>query len=277
MRFTLSSKRENMPELPEVETIKRDLTKKIVGKKIIEVKLIKPAVIKEPKPEEFKKLLEGRTVDEIIRLAKLLIIRLSGGKFLIVHLRISGWLFLGEERLDARDVFRFNDDTCLNYMDGRLLGQLRLRDSYQDLKFVRELAKEPFDITPDEFAKMLIAKKTKIKPLLLDQTFIAGIGNIYAQEALFMAGIDPNRRADSLTPKQARELHKAIVDVLNQGIEHRGSSVDIYRDTGGETGGMEKLLKIYGKENQPCCICKRPVQKTAIAGRGTCFCPHCQK
>jgi formamidopyrimidine-DNA glycosylase len=266
-----------MPELPEVETIKRDLTKKIVGKKIIEVKLIKPAVIKEPSPKEFAKLLIGETVKEIIRRAKVLIIKLRDDRFLIIHLRISGWLFFGKEHPKARIIFKFNDKNCLNYMDGRLLGQLRLRKSFEDLKFIQELAKEPFDISGQEFAKMLKAKKTKIKPLLLDQTFVAGIGNIYAQEALFISGIDPSRKADSLSEKEAIRLRKAIVDVLNQGIKHRGSSVDIYRDTSGRTGGMEKLLKVYGRENQPCVICKKPISKIAISGRGTCYCLNCQK
>jgi formamidopyrimidine-DNA glycosylase len=162
-------------------------------------------------------------------------------------------------------------------MDGRLLGQLRLRKSFEDLKFIQELAKEPFDISGQEFFKKLAGKKTKIKPLLLDQTFVAGIGNIYAQEALFISGIDPRRSAGSLSEKEAVKLHKAIVDVLIEGIKHRGSSVDIYRDTNGQTGGMEKLLKVYGKENQPCCICKKLISKIALAGRGTCFCSVCQK
>jgi formamidopyrimidine-DNA glycosylase len=162
-------------------------------------------------------------------------------------------------------------------MDGRLLGQLRLRKSFEDLKFIQELAKEPFDISGKEFFKNLTAKKTRIKPLLLDQTFIAGIGNIYAQEALFISGIGPDRRADSLTEKEALKLHKAIVDVLNEGIKHRGSSVDIYRDTSGQTGGMEKLLKVYGRENKPCVICKKPISKINLGGRGTCFCSVCQK
>lgn len=266
-----------MPELPEVETIKRDLTKKLVGKKIIEVKLIKSAVIKEPGPAEFVKLLVGETVKEIIRRAKLLIIKLRDDRFLIIHLRISGWLFLGQEHPDARIIFKFNDKTYLNYMDGRLLGQLRLRKSYEDLKFIQELAKEPFDISAEEFFKNLTGKKTKIKPLLLDQTFIAGIGNIYAQEALFISGIDPRRPANSLTEKEAVKLHQAIVDVLNEGIKHRGSSVDIYRDTSGQTGGMEKLLQVYGKENTPCCKCKTLISKIALGGRGTCYCQKCQK
>jgi formamidopyrimidine-DNA glycosylase len=266
-----------MPELPEVETIKRDLTKKIVGKKIVEIKMIKPAVIKEPSLKEFSRLLVGETVKEIIRRAKVLIIKLRDDRFLIIHLRISGWLFFGKEHPKARIIFKFSDKNCLNYIDGRLLGQLRLRKSYEDLKFIQELAKEPFDISGQEFFKQLSGKKTKIKPLLLDQTFTAGIGNIYAQEALFISGIDPRRSANSLTQKEAINLHRAIVDVLNQGIKNRGSSVDIYRDTNGDSGGMEKFLKVYGKEGQPCERCKKPILKIALSGRGTCYCPNCQK
>ena len=263
--------------MPEVETIKRDLSKKICGLKITAVKISSPRVIKEPAAEEFAKLLKGDTVQEVLRAAKILILGFKSGRFLIIHLRISGWLLYGKADQKARVQIEFDNGAYLNYMDGRLLGHLRLRQDWKDLKFIRELGKEPFDQSPQEFAKNLENKKTRIKPLLLDQTFIAGIGNIYAQEALFSAGIDPCRAAGSLSGTEAVKLHKAIVDVLNQGIKYRGSSVDAYRDPEGNNGGMEKHLKVYGRQNQPCPVCARPVQKIVLCGRGTCFCGHCQK
>lgn len=266
-----------MPELPEVETIKRDLTKKIVGKRIIEIKVFRDKVIKEPKPKELVSQLKNEKVLEVIRRAKLLILKLSQEKFLIIHLRISGWLLYGKVDEKARVALIFNDNTCLNYMDSRLLGELRLRKSWQDLKFVQSLGKEPFDINEQEFVSMVREKTAKIKPLLLDQTFVAGIGNIYAQEALFLAKINPNRKANSLSQKEAKLLHKATVDVLKQGIKNRGSSVDDYFDTEGKSGGMEKLLKVYSRKDQPCFNCKTPIKKISLGGRGTCFCPQCQK
>ena len=266
-----------MPELPEVETIRRDLTKKIIGKRIVAVTAGDPRVIKEPAATVFIRQLKGETVQAIIRRAKLLVIQFKADKFLIIHLRLTGWLLYPKPDVKARVQFKFSDGTCLNYMDSRLLGELRLRKTWQDLKFVQELGPEPFDLKAEEFCRMLKGKTTKIKPLLLDQTFIAGIGNIYAQESLFMARIDPRRPARSLKNSECLKLHQAIVDVLNAGIKNRGSSVDDYRDTNGEAGGMEKLLKVYGREGQPCVICRKPMTKIQLAGRGTCFCSNCQK
>jgi len=266
-----------VPELPEVETIRRDLTKKIVGKKITAVIAPDPRVIKEPSAAAFAKGLKGETIQAILRRAKLLIVQLKADKFLIIHLRLTGWLLYPEPDPKARVVFKFGDGTCLNYMDSRLLGELRLRKTWQDLKFVQELGPEPFDLKAQEFCRMLEGKTTKIKPLLLDQTFIAGIGNIYAQEALFAAGIDPHRPGLSLKNAECLKLHQAIVDVLRAGIKNRGSSIDDYRDTSGAAGGMEKLLKVYGRQGQACVVCKKPLKKIQLAGRGTCFCVACQK
>lgn len=265
-----------MPELPEVETIRRELTAKLIGKKIIAVTVNKPNVIKEPSPSRFKKQIVNQTIKKIIRRAKLLIIEFRSGKFLVVHLRISGWLLYGECEPRARVSFKLSGGKCLNYMDQRLLGELRLRKSYEDLKFIKTLGPEPDEMGLAAFKAVLKKKKTKIKALLLDQTVIAGIGNIYAQEALFMAKIDPRRQADSLREKEFKTLHLKIKSVLKTAIKYRGSSVDSYRDLSGECGGMEKRLKVYARKGKPCSSCGRPLKKIALAGRGTCFCPHCQ-
>ena len=265
-----------MPELPEVETIRRELTAKITNKKIVGLTINKPKVIKEPDPGKFKKEIVGQTVKAVIRRAKLLIIEFKSGKFLVVHLRISGWLLYGKGEPRARVIFKLSNGKCLNYMDQRLLGELRLRKSYQDLKFIKTLGPEPSMMSLAEFMASLKKKKTKIKALLLDQTIIAGIGNIYAQEALFMAGIDPRRPANSLTDQELKVLHSKIRAVLNTAIKYKGSSVDSYRDLSGDKGGMEKRLKVYGRKEKPCPKCKKPLKKIALAGRGTCFCPHCQ-
>jgi len=213
-----------MPELPEVETIRRDLTNKVVNKKIVAVRINKPSIVKEPGVEAFKSELVGKTIKEVKRKAKLLILKLSEEKFLIVHLRISGWLLYGQSQDKARIVFKLSDGKYLNYMDQRVLGEMRLRDSYEDLKFVRELGPEPFEITLSEFKMLVETRKTKIKVLLLDQKVISGIGNIYAQEALFLAKIDPRKLANKLTDKEKESLYKEIVSVLKEGIsikDHR--------------------------------------------------------
>lgn len=266
-----------MPELPEVETIRRELSRKIINKRIVDIKVIKDKIIKEPDVNSFKKGLIGEKVREVKRIAKLLIIKLKEDKFLIIHLRISGWLLYGEEDPKARVVFCFSDGTVLNYMDQRVLGELRLRKDYRGLKFIKELGPEALEISSAKLKEILKSRKTKIKVLLLDQTLIAGLGNIYAQEALFLAKIDPRRASNSLSENEIKLLRSKIISILKEAIEHKGSSVDIYRDLGGNKGGMEKRLKVYGRKNKTCYTCKRPLEKIFLAGRGTCFCPHCQQ
>ncbi|NQT28578.1 MAG: DNA-formamidopyrimidine glycosylase [Candidatus Omnitrophica bacterium] len=266
-----------MPELPEVETIRRELAGKITNKKIVNFKIVKPSLIKEPSVAGFKKGLIGEKVKEVSRQAKLLIIKLREDKFLVIHLRISGWLLYGEEDPRARAVFYLSDRKVLNYMDQRVLGELRLLKDYKNLKFIKELGPEAPDVTLTKFKELLRIRKTKIKVLLLDQTAISGLGNIYAQEALFLAKIDPRRAADSLSEKEAKRLHERIVSVLGEAIKYKGSSVDTYRDLGGDRGGMEKRLKVYGRKDKTCYTCKRPLEKISLGGRGTCFCPHCQQ
>lgn len=266
-----------MPELPEVTTIQKELEEKLVGKKIVGVKTRKPRVIKEPSAAKFKKEIIDKAVEGIIRKGKLLILKLESGYFLIIHLRITGWLRYGKEEIKARVLFRLSDGNFLNYMDSRLLGHLRLRKEYKDLNFLKKLGPEIFQLTSQQFKRMLKQKKGNIKALIMNQNFIAGVGNIYAQEALFLAKLDPRRNADSLTSREMGALYRKLKAVLAEAIKYRGSSVDSYRDLGGKAGGMEKRLKVYGRKGKPCPVCKKPLEKIAIGGRGTCFCPRCQK
>jgi formamidopyrimidine-DNA glycosylase len=266
-----------MPELPEVETIKRELEKKVINTRILAVRINNRKVIREPSLVEFRKRLTGASVKEIIRRAKVLIFRLDNGSFLIVHLRIAGWLLCGAEDKKARVVFRLSNGKCLNYMDQRLLGELRLRKDFRDLKFIKSLGPEPFEINLSQFGKIIKSRKTKIKALLMDQSLISGIGNIYAQEALFLSRIDPRRASSSLTNAEIKLLHKNIIGVLKEAIAHKGSSVDSYRDLEGNKGGMEERLKVYGRQGEPCFVCKKPLDKLSLAGRGTCFCSRCQR
>lgn len=266
-----------MPELPEVEVIKRELERKILNKKIVEIKINKKNVIKEPAFQNFKKGLTGEAAKRIYRRAKVLIIEFKKDKFLVIHLRISGWFLYGEEQESARVIFKFSNGKFLNYMDQRLLGELRLRKDYQDLEFIKNLGPEPFDISLEEFKEILKAKKTKIKFLLMEQSVISGIGNIYAQEALFSAGIDPRRPANDLRRDEIKLLYEKIIFILKEAIKYKGSSVDSYRDLEGNKGGMEEKLKVYGRKDKPCFVCKKPIKKIVLGGRGTCFCPYCQR
>jgi formamidopyrimidine-DNA glycosylase len=266
-----------MPELPEVETIKRDLEKVIVGKKITEVCVHNPRVIREPSAEKFKKGLEGAVIKNILRKAKVMILELSNGKSLVIHLKMTGQLIYPGTGKTDRVSFRLSDGKALDFNDQRLFAELRLLDDWRRLKFIQGLGPEPFDLSPQQFKEMLAAKKSKILPLLMDQSFISGIGNLYAAESLFRAGIYPERPANKLSDKEKEILFKEIINVLNEAIHYGGSSVDDYVRISGGPGGYAAHHKVYGREGKPCLACKAVIKKITLGGRGTYFCPACQK
>jgi formamidopyrimidine-DNA glycosylase len=266
-----------MPELPEVETIKRDLEKAILGKKITEACVHNPKVIREPGVAAFKKGLEGAAIKEILRKAKVLILELSNGKSLVVHLKMTGQLVYPGSGKQSRVAFHLSDGKTLDFNDQRLFGELRLLDDWRSLKFIQGLGPEPADLTWQQFRAILHKKKTAIKPLLMDQTFISGIGNIYASEILFRAKIRPERRANELRDKEKRLLFKAINDILNAAILHAGSSVDDYVRVSGKKGGYVKYHRVYDRQGKPCLVCKTKIKKISQGGRGTYFCSKCQK
>ena len=189
-----------MPELPEAEVIRQDLAKFIIDKKIRAVNINNPKPIKIPSVAQFKRLATGATFKDITRRAKALILKLSNDKYLVVHLRLNGQLVYGKADSKSRVNFSLSDGNFLNYNDSRLLGELKLVDSYASMPFFKNLGIEPLDkkFTAAKFFETLQKKKTKVKPLLMDQKFIAGVGNIYAQEALFLAGISPMRPANKI-------------------------------------------------------------------------------
>lgn len=265
-----------MPELPEVETIKRELEKTVLGKKITEVCVHRAVVIRQPSAEKFKKGLTGAGIKNILRKAKVLILELSNGKSLVIHLKMTGQLVYPGNGKVSRVSFCLSDGKMLDFNDQRLFAELRLMDDWHPLKFIQELGPEPFDLTAQHFKEMLAKKKTKVKPLLLDQTFISGIGNLYAAEALFRAKINPERPAAGLSDKEKELLLKEIKETLSEAIKYKGSSVDQYVQLSGEPGDYARYHKVYGREGKPCLICKTPIKRIALGGRGTYFCPRCQ-
>ncbi len=266
-----------MPELPEVETIKRELEKTILGKKIIDVLINNPRVIKDIKNDDFIKELKGVTVKNLLRRGKLLIFELSSGKSLAIHLKMTGQLVYPGNALQSRVSLKFANGLWLDFNDRRLFGELRLLNDWHSLKFVKELGPEPFDITETQFKEMLTNKKTKIKPLLMDQTFISGVGNLYVAEVLFRARINPLRQASSLSVQEKVILLKEIKDTLSEAIKHKGSSIDQYIQLNGQPGGYVRYHKVYDREGKPCFVCKTPIKRVSLGGRGTYFCPKCQK
>ncbi|MDD5097501.1 MAG: bifunctional DNA-formamidopyrimidine glycosylase/DNA-(apurinic or apyrimidinic site) lyase [Candidatus Omnitrophica bacterium] len=266
-----------MPELPEVETITKDLQKIITGKKIIKVCVHNPKVIREPGLKAFKQALENVIVKQVFRRAKLLIFKLSNGLFLTAHLKMTGQLVYPGGGKNSRVSFHLSGGGILDFNDQRLFGELRVVKDWKKLKFVQSLGPEPFDLTYADFRHMLSKKKTKIKPLLLDQGFIAGIGNIYAAEILFHAKINPARLVSELTEAEKTKLFCQIQKVLAKAIKYGGSSVDDYVRLSGKRGDYARFHQVYGREGKPCLICKTIIQRIAQAGRGTYFCPQCQK
>jgi formamidopyrimidine-DNA glycosylase len=266
-----------MPELPEVETIKRELEKAVLGKKITEVCVHNPAVIRQPAVDKFKKGLSGAVIKNILRKAKVLIMELSNGKSLVIHLKMTGQLIYPGEGKKSRVSFHLSDGKTLDFNDQRLFAELRLLDDWRRLKFIQGLGPEPFALTEEEFKEKLRAKKTKIKPLLMDQTFISGVGNLYVAEALFRAKIHPERPAASLSDREKAFLFKEIRDTLEEAIHYKGSSVDQYVQLSGAPGDYVQHHKVYDREGKPCLVCKTAIKRISLGGRGTYFCPKCQK
>ncbi len=209
---------------------------------------------------------------------------LSNGSFMTVHLKMTGQLVLSNEdgdrsavSKDSRVAFHLSGGKTLNFNDQRMFGELRLANSLNDVRFIKNLGPEPFDLTLGQFKDMLSKKKTKIKPLLMDQNFISGIGNLYAAEILFRSGINPWRPAQSLSDKEMDDLYKEMRKVLSSAIEHGGSSIDDYVRLSGRPGDYVRFHRVYGREGKPCFICKTTIERKAQGGRGTYFCPNCQR
>lgn len=266
-----------MPELPEVETLKNELKETILGKKIVEVCIHNPIVVRQPKPDDFRKGLLNATIKDILRRAKVLILELSNGKSLVIHLKMTGQLIYPGEGKKSRVSFRFSDGNYLDFFDQRLFAELRLLDDWRKLEFIKQLGPEPFELEIEEFKKMLAERRTKIKSLLMDQHFISGVGNLYAAEALFRARIHPEKAASSLSEREKELLFKELIQTLREAIKYKGSSVDDYVRLKGQPGGYVAHHKVYGREGKPCLVCGRPIKRITTAGRGTYFCPYCQK
>lgn len=266
-----------MPELPEAETIKRELAQSVLGKKIVGVFIRTPKVIRAPAAKDFAKQAAGATIKEILRRGKAIILKLSTGKDLVVQLGMTGQLIYPGNRQSCRVSFGLSDRKWLDFNDLRMFGGLSLLDSYTELDYIKSLGPEPFELSQEAFKEMFAARKTKIKMLLMDQQFISGVGNIYANEALFRAGVKPGRPANSLSDKEKEGLFREIVDTLNEAIDFKGSSVDNYVRLSGEKGGYVPRLKVYGRDKEPCLKCKSVIKKMVLGGRGTYLCPKCQK
>ncbi len=274
-----------MPEMPEVETVRRSLEKYLIGRVIHKIELLAPKFIRYPSPGEFLERVPGTSFKFLDRRGKYLILGLSSGARLVVHLKMAGRLLYtpaGEPyHKHTHVVFHLDNGDHLRYVDLRHFGGLFLIDpDNRGLPAgLAGLGPEPLTaaFTPEYLRSALSQRRTRIKPLLLDQSVIAGLGNIYADECLSIAGIHPERTASSLTAQEVGRLHRAICQVLEHSINQGGTTFATYVDADGKKGRFGENLRVYGRGGQPCPDCGRPVERLKIGSRSAHFCPSCQK
>lgn len=268
-----------MPELPEVETIRRDLGKAIVGKMIAQFQVLNK---KSVAPGNIVARLRNLKIKKVDRRAKLLIFELSNGEHLLIHLKLTGQLIYkasGPSKF-TRAIFTFTDKSRLFFNDLRKFGYIRLVSAKELEKIKSEYGVEPLskEFSLEKFAKILARRpKMKIKQLLMEQGLIAGVGNIYADEICFHAGVKPMRVAMSLTPVAVKKIWQAIPKILKKSIDKRGTSADTYVDARGGAGQFERYLMVYGCGGEKCKKCGTKIMKIKLGGRGAHFCPRCQK
>ena len=274
-----------MPELPEVETIRRDLETKIAGRRFTAVRIPpdtgKPVpVLKGVDEADFREGVVGVRIEGVSRRGKFLILHLDTGAHLVVHLRMTGALLHRRPESDpdkyVRAVLSLDDGTELRFSDLRKFGGFWLLESPDDIS--TDLGPEPLGegFSREVLEQAFANRKAPVKSIILDQRRIAGIGNIYADEALFEAGIDPRRLGKDIRPDEITRLHRAIQAVLLAGVESRGASFSDYRDADGNAGSMQMHVKVFRRTGKPCYVCETPIERTRVGGRSTHFCPKCQ-
>ena len=273
-----------MPELPEVETVRIRLEPKLVGRTFERVRIDDTRLVRPYEPMEVAAELEGEHVSALERRGKYLIVRFSSGRSLLIHLRMTGSLRHGpagslEDDPHRRAVVRLDDGSDVAYRDVRRFGTwLLLEPGELDAYLDERLGSEPLadEFTPAELRGRLAGRRAPVKAALLDQRTLAGMGNIYADEALWRARIHPHRPAGDLSAAEVRRLHPAIRAALAVGLERQGSTLRDYRLPDGDSGSMQNEFKVYGREGEPCDRCGTPIEKTRAGGRGTWHCPRCQ-
>ncbi|MCF7823363.1 MAG: DNA-formamidopyrimidine glycosylase [Candidatus Marinimicrobia bacterium] len=262
-----------MPELPEVETVVRGLQETIVGETLIDLEIPWEKAFS---PDDAYDSLMGKTITTVSRRAKFIIIEFEKGA-LVVHLRMTGKLTPVYPEKHVTVILHFQSGNALYFQDMRKFGRMVYTDDPQNL--LSHLGPEPLsaEFTPTLFWTMLKGRKQKLKPLLLDQTFLAGLGNIYVDEALFQAGIHPESKAGSIPWKNIQSLHGAIQSILSRSIEAQGTTILNFSHGDNLSGTFQTALQVYGRKDEPCIVCETAIKKIKLAQRGTHFCPGCQR
>jgi formamidopyrimidine-DNA glycosylase len=274
-----------VPELPEVETVRRRIAPLVEGATIASAEIVDPRLTRPVSPSLVADALVGERIAAVERRGKYLLWRLGSGRTLVVHLRMTGSLLhspSGELPADAhrRATLALDTGAAVGYRDVRRFGTWELLDDGHLRPYLASrLGPEPLapSFTSARLARMVAGRQAPIKAVLLDQRRIAGIGNIYADEALWRARIHPLRPAGELDAAEIARLHRAVRAVLRRGIERQGSTLRDYMTPDGEGGGMQHEFHVYGRLGQPCDRCGHPIERIVVVGRGTWFCPHCQR
>jgi len=271
-----------MPELPEVETIRRDLSKLIVGRKILDIETDSLKQV-QPSLSVMKKAVIGETIKKFDRRAKLLLIFLSNGKILVVHLKLTGRLLVRKKDAPRDDwqhiTFSLSGERELRFADLRKFGWIKLLKGNKELeKLLAEFGPEPLDsLNLAKLREILVSSRRPAKVVLMDQKKIAGIGNIYASDALNLAKINPRQPANKISQARTKKLYQAIEKVLKAGIKYRGASDQYYLDALGHKGKYQEHFLTYNREGKKCFNCGGEIKKIKLSGRGTYYCPVCQK
>jgi len=264
-----------VPELPEVETVTRSIAP-LVGRRIVSAEFRGLLVLRGGDPEKMAAALRNRRIAGVERWGKFILISLQGGGYLTVHLGMTGRLLLGgPPGKHTHAIFTLDRGGVLLYDDSRQFGRLQYSADFPAR--VKKLGPEPLEIPLEEFATALRKRHTRIKALLLNQDFLRGIGNIYADEALFRAGIHPLAVASRIRAERARRLHAAIIEVLTEAIAAGGSSISDYVDAQGRKGFFQLSHRVYQRTGEPCVTCGAQIRRTLVAQRSSHFCPKCQK
>jgi formamidopyrimidine-DNA glycosylase len=273
-----------MPELPEVETVRLSLEPKLVGRRFEEVEIFDSRLTRPDDPAKVAAELTGEYVAAVDRRGKYLIVRFESGLVLLVHLRMTGTFAYsqnaGASPSHLRAVVRLDDGSDVIYRDVRRFGTwLVLRADELDSYLATRLGREPLErgFSASKLAERLDGRRAPIKAALLDQRTLAGIGNIYADEGLWRARIDPRKPAGELDLAEIRALHRGVRRALEAGIARQGATLSNYRTPDGTAGRMQDEFKVYGRGGEPCPRCKTAIEKTRLGGRGTWFCPSCQR
>jgi len=276
-----------LPELPEVETIRRGLEREVVGKRVKTVQVTGTRTIRRQTKKVFISKLEGAKINGVERRGKYLLLKLDTGDILVIHLRMSGQLL----RAQAKDavvkhthmVMTFTQGGQLRFVDPRTFGELFVTtpdELTSDVTELADLGMDPVDEPQSwvKFREQLLSRTTKLKPLLMDQSFLAGVGNIYSDEILWEAGLRHDRTPQSLSTMEIRRLYRAIVEVLHEAVKHRGSTLsdEQYVDLHGKPGEFQLLHQAYAREGEACRRCRSPIVREKVGQRSTFYCPNCQ-